>query len=117
MSINKLLCCICFQFGEAKHVALATKKGMAPLLVIGGDCDNPQPDETSVVAENQLIFRDAGFLDGVESMLMLYYVCNLEYPKECLNTFFFLQRQVLKVHDMQKVPTNVLVLMSDIQKL
>ena len=78
---------------------------------------NPQPDETSVVAENQVIFKDVGFLDAIESMMMLYYICNVEYPKECFNTFLFLQRQVLKVHDTQKVPTKVLVLMSDIEKL
>ena len=96
---------------------MAAKPGMAPLLVIAGTCDDPQPHETSVVAENQVIFKDVGFLDGIKSMMMLYYVCNLEYPKECLNTFLFLQRQVLKVHDMQKIPTKVLVLMSDIEKL
>ena len=47
-------------FGEAKEVALAAKPGMAPLLVIAGACNDPQPHETSVVAENQVIFKDVG---------------------------------------------------------
>ena len=59
--------------GEAKEVSLAAKPGMAPLLVIAATCDDPQPHETSVVAENQVIFKDVGFLDGIESMMMLYY--------------------------------------------
>jgi hypothetical protein len=60
---------------------------MAPLLVVGGTCQNPLPDETAVVAENQVLMKNLGFLDAVESMLMIYYVYNLEYPKECFNTF------------------------------
>ena len=47
----------------------------------------------------------SGLLDALESMMLLYYVCNLEYPKECFNTFLFLQRQVMKVHGTQKMPT------------
>jgi hypothetical protein len=47
----------------------------------------------------------SGLLDALESMMLLYYVCNLEYPNECFNTFLFLQRQVMKVHSTQKMPT------------
>ncbi|CAB4011852.1 Hypothetical predicted protein [Paramuricea clavata] len=106
-----------YQFGDAREIALATRPGMAPFLVIGGTCQNSQPHETSVVAENHVVFKHLGLLDAVESMMLLYYVCTLEYPKECFNTFLFLQRQVLKVYDTQKIPTKVLVLMSDIDKM
>ena len=106
-----------FQFGQARDVAMATRPGMAPFLVIGGTSEEPDPNEISVVAENKVIFISSGLLDAVEAMLLLYYVCNLAYPKECFNTFFFLQRQVMKVYDTQKVPTKVLVLMSELSKI
>ena len=44
---------------------------MAPHLVVAGACDDPHPDETSVVAENQVVFKNINFLDGIESMMML----------------------------------------------
>lgn len=45
---------------------------------------------------------------AVSCLMFMYYVCNLEYPKECFNTFLFLQRTVLKVFDRVKFPTKVL---------
>ena len=29
-------------------------------------------------------------IDAVSCLMFLYYVCNLEYPKQCFNTFPFL---------------------------
>ena len=83
------------------------------IIPIGGTCQNTLTDETAVVAENQVLLKNLGFLDAVESMLMIYYVCNLEYPKECFSTFLILQRQAMRVHDTQKVPSKVLELMSE----
>ena len=86
---------------------------MAPFLIFNGSLEEPRGD-ISVAAENRVILQDAtGIIEATLSLMFLYYVCNLEYPKECFNTFFFLQRHALKVFDTQKVPTKVLILMSE----
>ena len=53
---------------------------------------------------------------AVLCLMFMYYVCNLEYPKECFNTFLFLQRTVLKVFDRVKVPTKVLLFSNELYK-
>lgn len=108
--------CFIFQFGEATVVAGSSKAGMAPFLAIEGTLEDPV--DFSVIAENEVIVKGtSGLIDAIEAMLFTYYVCNIQYPKECFNSLFFLQRAALKVFDTQKVPTKVLVLLSEISKL
>lgn len=98
-------------------MATTARQGMAPFLVIDGTMEDPQPTDVSVVAENRVLLKSMKLLDALESMLLIYYVCNIEYPKECLNTFLFLQRMAMKVFDTRKVPTKVLLLMSELSKM
>ena len=90
---------------------------MAPFLLIGGTMEEPQPSDVAIIAENRAILEGMGLVDALESMMFLYYICNLEYPKECANTFILIQRMIMNVYDTQKVPTKVLVLMSDLSKM
>ena len=91
---------IYFQCGDASEVANSTKPAMAPFLIFNGCLE--EPGEQSVAAENKLILPDAtDIIKATELLMFWYYVCNLEYPKECFNTFFFLQRHALKVFDTQ----------------
>ena len=106
-----------YKFGEANEVTKATGTGMAPFLLISGTSDEPQPDDVSIIGENRVILGGMGLVDALEAMMFLFYVCNLQYPKECTNTFILIQRMVMKVFDTQKVPTKVLVLMSDLSKM
>ena len=88
---------------------------MAPFLLISGTLEEPQPVAT--IGENRVILGEMGLVDALEAMMFLFYVCNLQYPKACTNTFIVIQRIVMKVYDTQKVPTKVLVLMSDLSKM
>ena len=94
-----------------------TGTGMAPFLLINGTLEEPQPDDVAIIGENRIILGGMGLVDALEAMMFLFYVCNLQYPKECTNTFILVQRMVMKVYDTQKVPTKVLVLMSDLSKM
>lgn len=105
------------QFGDPQDVILSSKSGMTPFLVFGGALEEPQLDQVAIVAENQVLLHADGLLESIELMMMLYYVCNIEYPKEIFNTLFFLQRQVLQVFDTQKVPTKVLVFLDELSKV
>ena len=74
---------------------------MSPFLIICGSIVDPE-EEVTVAGENELLLNASGILEAVEMMLVVYYVCNMAYPKECLNTYLFLQRSVLKVFDSQR---------------
>ena len=97
-------------------VTKKTKSDMSPFLIICGSIVDPD-EEMMVAGENELLLNASGILEAVEMMLMVYYVCNMAYPKECLNTYLFLQRSVLKVFDSQKLPTKVLILVSELNAL
>ena len=55
----------------------------------------------AIIAENRLILEAMGLVT-LESMMFLYYICNLEYPKECVNTFILIQRMIMNVYDAHK---------------
>ncbi len=54
--------------------------------------------EMVIAAENEVLLQVEGILQAVESLMCMYYVSNIQYPKECLNTFIFLQRNILKAY-------------------
>ena len=89
---------------------------MPPFIIINGPIDDP--DNNFIMAgENEILAEAEGILEAVEVLLMMYYVCNIQYPKECFNTYIFLQRSVLKVFDNQKLHTKVLLLLSELANL
>ena len=49
-----------------------------------------------------------GHIEVLITLLLLYFVCNVEYPKEFLNLHLFLQRYILKVYDSERLPTKLL---------
>ena len=93
------------------------KPGMSPLFIFP-DLEPAVYENIYIAGEKQLLMAiTGGIIEGVGSLMFLYYVCNLKYPKECFNTLTFLQRQILKVYDTQKVPTKVLMLLSELNNL
>ena len=84
---------------------------MSPFLIFGGSVVEPACEFCIAGEREVLVSILGGIIDAVGALMFMYYVHNLEYPKECFNTFLFLQRAILKVYDTQKVPTRVLMLM------
>ena len=74
-----------------------TMSGMSPFIVFGGTFVEPE-EEMVIAAENVVLLQVEGMFQAVESLICMYYVCNIQYPKECLNTFVFLQRNILKAY-------------------
>ena len=89
---------------------------MSPFVFIGKAVNDPN-EEMAVVGENEVLVNASGILEVFESLMCIYYICKIQYPKECANTYIFLQRSLLKVIDTQKVPTKVLILMSELSKM
>ena len=75
-----------------------TKSGMSPFIVFGGAFVQRPEEEMVIAAENEVLLQVEDILQAVESLMCMYYVCNIQYPKECLNTFIFLQRNILKAY-------------------
>ena len=57
--------------------------------------------------------------EALISLLLLYFVFNVEYPKKCLNLYLFLQRYILKVYDRARLPTKAMAIFerTKLQKL
>ena len=86
---------------------------ISPFLIFTEDSEG-RVDKISIAGEKRVLLDADDVVSAVSSLMFMYYVCNLEYPKECFNTFLFLQRAVLKVFDRVKVPTRVLLLMNEL---
>ena len=76
-----------------------TKSGMSTgtWYLVNGTFVEPE-EEMVIAAENEVLLQVEGILQAVESLMCMYYVSNIQYPKECLNTFIFLQRNILKAY-------------------
>ena len=100
---------------DAAEEASLTKPNMSPFLIFGGSVVEPA-GEFCIAGEREVPMPISGeIIDAVGALMFMYYVHNLEYPKECFNTFLFLQRAILKVYDTQKVPTRVLMLITELE--
>jgi hypothetical protein len=89
---------------------------MSPFIIIGGNINEPN-EEMAIAGGNEVLLQAYGILEGFECLMCMYYISNVQYPKECANTYTFLQRSILKVFDNQKVPTKVLILMSELSRI
>ena len=86
-------------------------------------CSIEEPDlisaEIFIAAEQKIIMKlpTGCMIEAIKCLLFTYYICNLQYPAECANVYIFMQRRFLKVFDQQKVPTRVMMRMSELLKL
>ena len=51
---------------------------------------------------------------SVDYFLLLYFVCYVEYPKECVNVYLFLQKYILKFYDSARLPTKLLQFLNEL---
>ena len=55
-----------------------------------------------------------GHTEALITFLLLYFVCYVEYPKECVNVYLFLQKYILKVYDSARLPTKLLQFLNEL---
>ena len=87
---------------------------MTPFLIFTEDSDG-RVNKIYIAGEKRILMELDNVIDGVSCLMFVYYVCNLEYPKQCFNTFLFLQRAI-SVFDRVKVPTKVLMFLNELYK-
>ena len=88
---------------------------MYPYVIFCED-SNGSVNRIFIAAEKRILMEADDILAAVSSLMFIYYICNLEYPKQCFDTFLFLQRAVLKLFDRVKVPTKVLLFLNELYK-
>ena len=82
------------------------------------------PDNIFISGEQELLKKINGggggrHTEALITLLLLYFVFNVEYPKKCLNLYLFLQRYILKVYDRARLPTKAMAIFerTKLQKL
>ena len=62
-----------------------------------------------ISGEQELLIKiNGGHTEAPITFLLLYFVCYVQYPKECVNVHLFLERYILKVYDSARLPTKLL---------
>ena len=69
---------------------------MTPFLKFTEDSDG-RVNKIYIAGEKSILMELDNVIDGVSCLMFVYYVFNLEYPKQCFNTFLFLQRAILRL--------------------
>ena len=88
--MHVFFCTILKSGDDAAEVASLTKPNMSPFLIFGGSVVEPA-GEFSIASERDVLMSiSGGVIDAVGAMTFMYYVCNLEFPKECSNIFLII---------------------------
>ena len=86
---------------------------MPPFIVFEGEVHSP--DDIFISAEQEILLKiNGGHTSALTTLLLIYFVCNIQYPKECMNVYTFLQRYILNVYDSVKLPTKVIQLLNEL---
>ena len=70
-----------------------------------------------VVAERQIIVEVNSFAKAMSALFACYYTFDIAYPKQCLNSFLFLERFMYGIVTGPKLSKTVVGVISDIQKI
>ena len=86
---------------------LETRAGMPPLSLSKEELHSP--DDIYLGAEQEILLKiNGGHTSALTASLPVYFVCNtcIQYPKECMNVYMFLQRYVLNVYESVTLAAN-----------
>jgi hypothetical protein len=93
--------------------ALQLTSNSSPVMVVTG---NPfYSSLIYIIAEGIVIMEAVELTQAVELLFGLHYVLNLEYSDKCKATYIFLQKEVLKIPDQQKIPIKLISLVSKLK--
>ena len=95
------------------YFAEEARTGMPPFIIFEGKLCSP--DNIFISGEQELLIKiNGGVHRSVDYFLLLYFVCYVEYPKECVNVYLFLQKYILKVYDSARLPTKLLQFLNEL---
>ena len=95
------------------YFAGEARTGMPPFIIFEGKLCSP--DNIFISGEQELLIKiNGGHTEALITFLLLYFVCYVEYPKECVNVYLFLQKYILKVYDSARLPTKLLQFLNEL---
>ncbi len=77
---------------------------LAPVIVIGSSAFSGK--QFYVVVED-VIVEAAEFTEAFTTLICMYYILNIAYPKGVRNTLTFVQKFLLKINDSEAIPAKV----------
>ena len=89
---------------------LETRAGMPPLSLSKEELHSP--DDIYLGAEQEILLKiNGGHTSALTASLPVNFVCNtcIQYPKECMNIYMFLQRYVLNVYESVTLAANQII--------
>ena len=98
--------------GELKKIT-DEDPDVSPLIVRYGKAEDKQ--QLFIVVERKVLFELQSFSQALVSLIALYFVFDLAYPKPCSNTLLFVQKMILKVSSSDKLSKCLLGTISDIK--
>lgn len=86
----------------------------SPILVFLGD---PLQTEEIYICGEGSILMETSRNTCIRDFFCIFYVCNVEYPKEAVCTFLFVQVHLLKIHHKKNYQQNYLILLKNYSEL
>lgn len=69
-----------------------------------------------IVVEKQVLLESDSIKDSIIDLISVYFTFDIAYPKLLYPVCLFLQHHVLDIVDKQRVPNNVTILLSSLDK-
>ena len=95
-------------------MAESTREGMPPIITCIFKGQVYSPDNIFISGEQELLLKISGKHTSALVTLLIYFVCNIQYRKERMKVYIFLQRYVLTVYDSVRLPTKVMQFLNEL---
>ena len=69
-----------------------------------------------IVVEKEVLLECESIKDSIIDLISVYFTFDIEYPKQLYPVCLFLQHYVLEIVDNQRIPNNVTILLSTLEK-
>lgn len=97
-------------------MALQEAKSNSPYMMASGD-DLLHILQFQIVVEKVILCSVTSFSKALVCLFAVYYVFDMAYPKECKNSLLFLEKDLLKLTNTDKMSTSALAAVSSMDKL
>ena len=89
------------------------RTGMPPFIIF--EWKLCSPDNIFISGQQELLIEiNGGHTEALITFSLLYFVCYVEYPKECVNVYLLLQSYILKNEDNARLPTKLLQFLNEL---
>lgn len=102
------------QEADLRAESIDTQGKVVPTVLCRGGIFNS--DEFYLVAEEDLVQEFEEFTLAYAALFACYYVFNMEYPRTLVNSYTFIQREVLDIRESTPIPLPVKHLMNKLQR-